>query len=759
MITAEYRYSNCPIPGGGYVTGFEFNKAKEGSMFIRTDIGGTYRFDNNNDRFYSLIDHVDMTELSETYPIAIATSEKNTDALYIACGVGNELRNGIFAISKDNGESFTYKPLPVPAHGNWNGRGTGKRLIVDDLTGDIFFASPRNGLFVTSDEGDKWTEIDVFGEKNFSFVFLVPGSDTLIVSSVGLTTRKDDTHRGDSLFISYDRGHTFEKVSVPDVSEMPGSKMSGLVGHRYDFDGKFLYVTMNHTGERAYVVDHGYSCDCGQVIGGVVLRYTFDDNGKISDYELISPEKDYLSLKNGYGGINASSNTPGLLVLSTICRDAGDIIYRSYDYGDTWEKVLEGLTVGKMTFVAPYMRPCCNGNRNLIHWLTDVKFNPYNDNEVWFNTGTGVFRSVNFKSGTVEFTDTCAGLEETVHLNLYAPPTGDVKLIDILGDLGGFAFTDVDKPCDNSFADKDGNRYITCLNADYSDVHPETVIVTPRGNWTGLTKGGLIISKDQCKTFERVSLPFGLSDKLDAHFKAIETPNVNSGWVAMSPDTRNIVWSVADIISLHKDMVVYSNDGGVTWAITNVTNVEDECLKVYADRMDSNTFFGFTEKGNIYVSHDKGASFDKLDTKGCLDGVNFGLVDCANKTEIRGESGKTGVFYIAAGAKGLWKMIYSNGELNLTKLSGENDTVHRLGLGILREGGDYFGEPKALYICASIEGEYGFFRSVDEGKSWVKINDSRHMFGDINSLEADKRKFGRFYIATGSRGVVYGEPV
>lgn len=55
-------------------------------------------------------------------------------------------------------------------------------------------------------------------------------------------------------------------------------------------------------------------------------------------------------------------------------------------------------------------------------------------------------------------------------------------MIDILGDLGGFAFTALDKPCGNSFADEDGNRYITCINADFSDENPDVLVVTPRGN-------------------------------------------------------------------------------------------------------------------------------------------------------------------------------------------------------------------------------------------------------------------------------------
>ena len=56
-------------------------------------------------------------------------------------------------------------------------------------------------------------------------------------------------------------------------------------------------------------------------------------------------------------------------------------------------------------------------------------------------------------------------------------------------------------------------------------------------------------------------------------------------------------------------------------------------------------------------------------------------------------------------------------------------------------------------------GVYGFFRSFDDGHTWEKINDERQQFGDINSIDGDSRCFGRFFIATGSFGLKYGEPV
>jgi len=759
MKSIPYEYRNLPIPGGGYVTGFLFSPVEKNVMYIRTDIGGTYRYNYNTESFESLINHVTMENLSETFPISIATRKDVKGSLYIACGVDHG-PNGILAISKDYGRSFTYKKLPVPAHGNWNGRGTSERLAIAE-NGDIYFASPQNGLYLSKDEGSTWKQLYVFGEEYFTFVFLRPGTKTVVVGCAGVTTRMSDELRGHSLYISYDGGDNFKQVREPFIGKMPKSRLTGFVAHRYAYDGRDLYITMNHTGERAYVLDTGYSSDGGHVIGGVVLKYSFDENGEISEYRNISPRMYYLNMDYGYGGISISKTTPGLMVLSTITRLEGDIVYRSWDYGETWEKVLEGLSVGKITFRAPYMRPECNGNGSLIHWLTDIQINPFNDDEVWFNTGTGVFRCDNFTDKQPEFTDHCDGIEETVHLNLYAPTGGPVQLIDILGDLGGFAFTDVDKPCDNSFADSNRNRYITCINADCSDLYPECTVVTPRGNWTGKTKGGLIISKDACKSFDRVELPYGLSERLDEQFKAIEQPNVNAGWVSMSPDTRRLVWSVADFIRLPKEMVIYSPDSGDTWQRTTIHNCEDKFFKTYSDRVNSDIFYGFTENGNFYVSNNGGADFEPVDIKNAFSGTDFGFIDCANRTEIRVESGREGHIYLACGLGGLWKIVYDkeSRSAEAIKLSKSGDIFYRLGLGLISEDADYMNSDKALYVCATLSGEYGFYRSFDEGKTFERINTASQMYGEINSLEADKRIFGRFYLATGSRGVLYGQPI
>ncbi len=139
--TQSSRYRNLPIPGGDYVTGCSFHPRKEGIFYLRTDIGGAYRFEPKEERWHSLIDHVTMEDLGETFPTAVALDEHHSERLYIARGIYDKA-HGKLAVSQDCGETFIYHEMPMHVHGNMNGRGTGYRLIVDrNRENMLWFAS------------------------------------------------------------------------------------------------------------------------------------------------------------------------------------------------------------------------------------------------------------------------------------------------------------------------------------------------------------------------------------------------------------------------------------------------------------------------------------------------------------------------------------------------------------------------------------------------------------------------------------------
>ena len=53
--TIPYEYNNAPIPGGGYVTGLIYHRKQPGILYARTDIGGTYRFNNEEQKWVALL--------------------------------------------------------------------------------------------------------------------------------------------------------------------------------------------------------------------------------------------------------------------------------------------------------------------------------------------------------------------------------------------------------------------------------------------------------------------------------------------------------------------------------------------------------------------------------------------------------------------------------------------------------------------------------------------------------------------------------
>ena len=782
----KYRYRNLPIPGGGYVPSFTFDEKDSKGFYIRTDVGGAYRFERKTERWIPLNDDVDMRDLRETYPIAIATDAKRPGALYIISGKWNE-PHGKLAISADYGEHFEYVELPFRAHGNLSGRGTGSKLIVDRNDSKVlYYASQADGLWKSSDGGQHFERLEAMPEEYLTFVAQDTTGAILIVGSAGVTTAKpsevssrmrsgkveEAIMRGPGLYVSYDAGAHFEVLDMPKDECLPGVLMPGSVPLRIAISENYLFVTTSVMPQKFYIPELAYSCDGGRILAGRVLRYPLQ-NGKVGAYSEITPPQE----ETGISGV-ALVPEKHMVCVSSANKRGGDSIYRSMDDGNTWEEILYGLQVGRMEFRTSYMRPEYNGGENLIHWISDLKINPNNPDEMWFNTGSGVFRTQNLSAETVVFSDWCDGLEETVHINVYAMPGGEVQCLDAVGDLGGFAFRDVDKQCANSFDDENGNRYITCLNADYSDDAPEHVVITARGNWTGKTIGGLIRTDDDCKTYQHIDLPYGISKELDDAFRNMEEPNTNAGWVATSAACKHIVWSVAERIWLPREKVIVSHDGGETFhkiTIIEPENVKDELptdslalrqyapqnyrgFKVFADRVKENLFYGFDEIGRIYLSTDYGDTFVMRTER--MPEFEFSLVDTADHTDVKFASGEVGVAYISMRELGLYKFVYDldADKISLQKLSAEGDVIYRIGLGLPAPGADYYKPGKAIYMAALIDGTYGYFRTCDEGSSYVLLSEEHQHFGEVNAIDADSRIYGRFFIGTGGRGLLYGEP-
>ncbi|HEY5560890.1 MAG TPA: endoglucanase [Clostridiaceae bacterium] len=789
--SGEYKYKNITIPGGGFVTGFLFHPSVPDILYCRTDIGGNYRYDFKKEVWISLIDHATDPNKWETYPLSIALDKNNQSYIYSMVGEGAVSK---IAFSENYGENWTYLNTPVidgkgntvRIHGNCPGRSTDERLVVDPNAPDtLYMATTQDGLWKTEDRCNTWTKLNVAypnkkGETDFAFVMIDEKSGSLGVPSkiiIAATNGREGSTggnvRGPSIYISCDGGNSFQVLKGAPQPVLGGPKdYPGYVGQRAVFDEKYLYITY-----AAYNVGwsnwYSYGCDLGKCYDGAVYRFEITTNGEVVEALDITPtNKDFRDseaidrrLDYGMGGIGIDKQREGTLICSTITSKP-DTIYRSTDYGLTWKSIMSGLKVGKIDFKVSYQKAKYSGNDSCVHWMSDVKINPFDSDMAFFNTGIGIFMTKNLthadQEGEINWVTASEGVEETVHLNIYSPPIGEAKLIDIVGDYGGFVFKDLDTCAENTIANSKGDRWITMMNADYPDSNPMVIVTTPRGNWTGHTKGGLIITSDQGENWEQLKDPIGISEEIDELILNIKKPNVTSGWVAISQEGETIIWAVGQNISATS--LVYTTNHGDDWSKSMVYDLEgklitdsDIPIKVMADREDPNIFYGFGKKlkgASFYVSSDKGISFNQLQPPKGFPELTLSGIDSNMPYEIRVEKG---VIWIALVDEGLWRITFDKKDKLFFghRVSLTGDIINRVGFG--KKGIDY--HTKMIYTSGTIQGKYGFYRSMDGGVNWKRINDDKHQYGDIRSITGDPRVFGRIYVATGTRGVLYGDTI
>jgi hypothetical protein len=155
---------------------------------------------------------------------------------------------------------------------------------------------------------------------------------------------------------------------------------------------------------------------------------------------------------------------------------------------------------------------------------------------------------------------------------------------------------------------------------------------------------------------------------------------------------------------------------------------------VAADRVNALKFYA-SDRNGTYVSSDSGANFVKT--------------AASPSGRPRPVFGIEGDVWVATGSG----LFHSQDSLATFAQVPLVNSATAVGFGMPAPGQSY----PAVYLAGSVAGVWGVYRSDDLGATWQRIDDPQHQFGWINCLTGDPRQYGRVYLGTGGRGILYGD--
>ncbi|MBN2736815.1 MAG: dockerin type I repeat-containing protein [Spirochaetales bacterium] len=743
QASQNYDWDNVQIVGGGFVPGIIYNESEKGLVYARTDIGGAYRLDRSTMRWVPLLDFVGWDNWNLSGVISLASDPVEPRRLYAACGsYTNEWDpdNGAILASDDYGATWNVVRMPFKIGGNMPGRGGGERLAIDPNDNSIIYFGAQGdaeggfGLWRSINYGSSWSKVNTFPNagtyidkpdetnsyltsvQGIYWVVFDPNSGTPGSGSKTIYAGVGDVN-GNCIYRSTDAGVSWSLV--------PGQITSIPCPHQGKIDhvNKYLYVAYSNNGgpydgTLGDLARLDLSTDTWLIVSPV------ENNGVPSDGD------NYF----GYSGLALDRSEPGTLMVTAYSSWWPDTqIYRSKDSGLTWTKIWDWVSYPERSFrythdisaspwlywggtaVEPEVSP-------KLGWMTEaLAINPFDSDEMMYGTGATIYGTSNLTAwdaeAKIKIRVMAEGLEETAIQTICSPPEG-AEVLSGMYDVYGFAHFDVTKVPDAFYS----NPMIATTGIDYAEEDPSFIFRVGAGgaelNYIVQQYSGT--STDGGKTWNmNWNSPSGIT---------------GGGSVAVGASGRNILWS-PEGTGVH-----YSNTGGSNWFPS--TGVPQGAA-IASDRVNSNLFYAVSGT-SLYVSTDGGQSFKET--------VANLPTSTEDKFRVKAVRNKEGHIWLAGGDMGLYRSVDKG--TTVTKLSNV-EAAASIGFGAPASGSDY----QAVFTAAKIDGIRGVYRSDDAGASWIRINDDQHQWAWIGKdISGDPKKFGRVYIATNGRGLIYGDP-
>ncbi len=765
----SYNWQNVAIGGGGFVSAVIADPNDPNVFYARTDVGGAYRWDETTASWIPLLDWVSADERGLLGIDGIAVDPQVTGRVYLLAGT-TYWNNGrsMFLRSDDYGK--TWDKIDVTnqfrAHGNGMGRGNGERIAIDPNNSNLIYIGSRfQGMWRSADRGDSWSQVTSFplsgSTANENGIPTIVFDASSVSGGVSQTIYAGVSQANDNLYVSNDGGSNWSLIpGRPTVGAIMPQRIA------INSDGSLLYITYgNGAGPHP------------QLWNGVTDYY---NRGGLFKYEVatgtwtdISPDNFMLDIGDtsnpaihygAYSGVAIDPGNEDRILTTTInsyrgtqywnndgtyVESWGDNIYLSEDGGATWREMFryywqDGGFSPDYEMLDDHSIPWIRGSN--IHWSGGIVFDPFNTERALVTSGNGVWSTQNLsdyysefqwidevqvevKRGKSTWRFEARGIEETVPEDIVTPIGGSA--VSVILDYDGFVHENlqVHSPYGRHRTDVNGTGFSlgSTTGLDYAQ-GAGVFVKAARTRSVSTQYSEISIGPVQWST------DGGLSWTTQTY---ISNPpsNLSGGRVAISTDGEVTLWMPEESSTMYR----YENS-----AWTEVSGLSAQGIRPEADKVNASIFYSYVPgTGAFYVSTDKGVSFTQTANAGT------GIYET-----VRAVPGYEGHVWVPLTEGGLTRTT-DRGQ-TFTAIAGVT-YCEAVGLGKAAPGASYL----TVFIYGTVGGVTGIFRSTDEGASWVRVNDDEHEYGGLANgefVKGDLNVFGRVYMSTAGRGIVYGEP-
>ncbi|MBT0667916.1 hypothetical protein HT136_05995 [Novosphingobium profundi] len=711
--SVAYAWHGVRVGGGGFTPGVIFSTVEQGLAYLRSDMGGAYRWDARAQRWEPLTDGVSQGSYMGIESLAADPVDAGT--VYLAAGMGWSAPAAILR-STDYGRSWRTTPVPFAMGGNEDGRGLGERLAIDPFDHQrLFFGSRHQGLWQSVDAGASWEQVVTFPR-----------------AGLGLPKAPRATHGGLS-FVVFDpqvKGRVFVGSADPGGARLFRSDDGGANWHAVAGgpSGDLLAVKAVVGADHVLTVTLCDAIGPNGITRGAVWRY---DPAREAWSE-VTPLKGANAPVGGYMGVAVSAQDPETIAVSTVDRgDPVDTVWLSHDAGAHWDELWTRSV--RDVSATPFLD--FGAKANFGHWIAGLAIDPFDAGHAAYVTGATVYATNELKQGgTLHWAPWTKGIEQTAIITLVSP-TGGAHLISGFGDIGGFRHDDFGV----SPTAQHVNPFLSNTNTlDYAGLAPQILVRSGNTHARTVPDTSLAWSRDGAAHWQPIHVPAG-KPHADGSPRPEETGNAA---ITVSADGANFL--------VETDVPQLSRDHGTRWS--PIEGLPSR-VRVTADKRDARRFYAIDfAKGRIVRSDDGGAHFAPVGGRGLP--ADLSAAHSTNReapAPILADPGRAGHLWLNLGGD-LW---YSNDLGESWTRTGQGLRIERYGLGKGADGADV----PALYALGTKQGLRAIWRSLDGGASWQRINDDAHQWGlRIRVISGDPRQFGRVYIGTDGRGIVYGDP-